>query len=1377
MATYKGIHVAFVADISDVGRKIRLIDSQAKDLDKTLAQVNKSLKLDPNNADLVAQKMRTIEEESDLLRQKLEQLKRIQQEMATVDVGSLDPKKAEAYRASLTRVNAEIAKTQAALLGLSRQAEMQTQQEVDKLKQLQAEIQAVHQAANQDFTKGISQISTVVSQVSRAVLLVEAALVRLGVSAVKTGAEFDASMSQLAATLDIEQVVNQQEHAFARLRNQALEYGKVTVYTASQAAEALNYLALGGLGVEKSMEALPQVLTLAKAGSMELDKAANIVVASMSALNLETEDIDTLMDQMARTAQKSKVTVEQLGEATLKSASAFNLAGQDTATMNAILGVLGNRFENIADQANTLRTALNRVSTYSDEIKKLGVDVEDSEGHVRNFIDIFADLNRALEDKTDTERTSILTKIFGQRGFSYASYLMQSTNGEIQALKKTIEEADGAATQMAETMTDNLQSDMIIVKSAMENLAISITDKLNPSLREAANNTTNMLNSMSDDVVNGEFGKDIEELGRNVRDLVERIVHTLADNGPTIVKLTSSLVENADKLVKLYMVFKGGSLLKTAASGIVNITNGIRGTQAAFTQASELASQLSQVTGLTAAQTAELQAAQASASTAARTGLMNVASAATMAAAAVGTLIASFIDAKAAAIDVTNAEWQDDEMHKYLDGVHKVQETLQETRKTRESDIDSIVAQTNEYEKMADRIEELAVAEDLSESKKQEMHSLINQLNEAIPSLNLLYDDNTRALNMNNEALDKAIENYQNYQLLLANQKYVEELATQKVKYEMQLEDVQAQLPDASAMVDANQQSLAQILGLDFRATEQEINDAYNKFLRAQSLNSGITLFGAQDYGDADEIKNYYSQWQQAKDAFALAKGEELNLRAAIDGTNDRLSRASERVSELKDNLGDVAVATGELSEELQKQYQIAVDYYEAGEEGKDALAKQIEQYPELIDMLESAGYDMSAFSDATSEASTESKSFEEEMKSLETATKTYKSELKDLLGVLSQVQQGTAYSTSQILDLIEKYPQLAGAIRQTADGYIIEADAVRRLTEAQAENTVKSVDMQIAAVQAQLSDAYHTGDAELQSSLREKFGQLQELKSAYNEIAADIRSGQIFSGSTSSSSGGSSSGSGTSSSSSDSSADDWLKERKAQAKAEEAELENQYKTEKISAEEYYNGLMDIAERYYAGIGELREEYLSAENKVYEGLKKAQEDELSNAKKLEDQLRAVKDAEDELRNAQTQQVSVYSAAAGYHAEVNTAAIEKARQTLADKNYTLAETLLKNARFSGESLAERLQSIGLADIRAMLPDLSGLRLPSMGGGTTTTNNSTRNITYNGGDINITITGSVDEATLPKLKNTVEDSVRKVIEQMLDEENAKRQTGGI
>ena len=201
------------------------------------------------------------------------------------------------------------------------------------------------------------------------------------------------------------------------------------------------------------------------------------------------------------------------------------------------------------------------------------------------------------------------------------------------------------------------------------------------------------------------------------------------------------------------------------------------------------------------------------------------------------------------------------------------------------------------------------------------------------------------------------------------------------------------------------------------------------------------------------------------------------------------------------------------------------------------------------------------------------------------------------------------------------------------------------------------------------------------------------------------------------------------------------VKERKEQAKSEENELENLYKREQITAEEYYNGLMDIARRYYDGIGDLRDEYLNAEEKVYTGLKKAQEDELSTAKKLTDQLKAVKDAEDALKNAQNQKVSVYSGAAGFRIEENTAAIEKAQSTLADKNYSLAETLLKNAKFDGRTLTERLQSIGLAQIREMLPDLSGITLPSIGGGVTQTTTSTRNLTYTGGDINININGSV------------------------------------
>ena len=355
-----------------------------------------------------------------------------------------------------------------------------------------------------------------------------------------------------------------------------------------------------------------------------------------------------------------------------------------------------------------------------------------------------------------------------------------------------------------------------------------------------------------------------------------------------------------------------------------------------------------------------------------------------------------------------------------------------------------------------------------------------------------------------------------------------------------------------------------------------------------------------------------------------------------------------------------------------------------------------------------------------------------------------------------------------KILDLIDKYPQLASAIRETADGYIIEADAVKELTKAKADDLVASAKTQLSVLKAEYG-AMSPYDIDPDSEYNKRRKQVEQQIAMYQQIADSVSSGSIYYGSSGSSSSGASGSSDP--------YDDWLKAQKEAAKAEEAELENQYKTERITAEEYYNGLMDIARRYYAGIGELRNEYLDAESKVYQGLKKAQEDELSNAQKLTKQLREVKEAEDALNRAQTQKVQVYSGAAGFRAEADTSAIEKAQQTLADKNYSLAETLLKNAKFNGQSLSERLRSIGLSDIRDMLPDLSGLRLPTIGGGTSTTNNSTRNVTYNGGDINITVQGNVDPQSMPTLQSSIEEAVRAGIDAFLDEENAQRQTGGI
>ena len=171
-----------------------------------------------------------------------------------------------------------------------------------------------------------------------AVGAVGGAIVGLGAAATTVGMDFESSMSQVAATMGItvDEIANGSE-AFELLENAAKEAGKTTKYSASQSAEALNYLALAGYEAEEAVEALPTVLNLAAAGGLDLAYASDLVTDSMSALGLEMDSLEGFVDQLAKTSQKSNTSVAQLGEAILTvGGTAKTLAGGTTELNTAL---------------------------------------------------------------------------------------------------------------------------------------------------------------------------------------------------------------------------------------------------------------------------------------------------------------------------------------------------------------------------------------------------------------------------------------------------------------------------------------------------------------------------------------------------------------------------------------------------------------------------------------------------------------------------------------------------------------------------------------------------------------------------------------------------------------------------------------------------------------------------------------------------------------------------------------------------------------------------------------------------------------------------------------------------------------------------------
>ena len=171
------------------------------------------------------------------------------------------------------------------------------------------------------------------------------AVVGLGTYATKVGSQFDTSMSQVAATMGITtEEINNGSERFTKLSDAAKEAGATTKYSASEAADALNYLALAGYDADKSVEVLPSVLNLAQAGALDLADASDMVTDAMSALNQEAtkENVTHFSDQLAKTASKSNTSVAQLGEAILTVGGTANYLKGGTDELTTALGILAN---------------------------------------------------------------------------------------------------------------------------------------------------------------------------------------------------------------------------------------------------------------------------------------------------------------------------------------------------------------------------------------------------------------------------------------------------------------------------------------------------------------------------------------------------------------------------------------------------------------------------------------------------------------------------------------------------------------------------------------------------------------------------------------------------------------------------------------------------------------------------------------------------------------------------------------------------------------------------------------------------------------------------------------------------------------------------
>ena len=467
----QGITVEIGGDTTKLQNALKGVNGQIKSTQSQLKDVNKLLKLDPGNTELLAQKHKLLAEAVSETKEKLATLK------------------TAAEQANTALANGEISQEQ--YDALQREI-VETEQD---LKNLETQANQSAMAVQKIATTGekLKTVGDNISSAGQKLLPVTAGVTALGTASVTTAANFESSMSQVQATMGITKdamstVNGQSVNTMDTLSKLAKKMGAETAFSASECAEALNYLALAGYDTEQMCNTLPTVLNLAAAGDIALADASDMVTDAMSALGMGVDEAETMVDQMAKTASTTNTSVAQLGEGILTiGATAKSIKG-GTAELNTALGILANNGIKGAEGGTHLRNIILSLQNPTDkaaaQMEALGISVYDSEGNMRSMNDILGDLNKSMDGMTSAEKSNIIGTIFNKTDLSSVNALLANTGSTWDDLQQKITASGGAAQQMADTQLDNLQGQITILKSALEGLAISFGELLMPAIKQ-----------------------------------------------------------------------------------------------------------------------------------------------------------------------------------------------------------------------------------------------------------------------------------------------------------------------------------------------------------------------------------------------------------------------------------------------------------------------------------------------------------------------------------------------------------------------------------------------------------------------------------------------------------------------------------------------------------------------------------------------------------------------------------------------------------------------------------------------------------------------------------------------------------------------------
>ena len=475
----KGITVEIGGDTTKLQTALKGVNTEIRNTQSQLRDVEKLLKLDPGNTELIAQKHRLLAQAVSETREKLETLKTAQQQAdEALRNGTISQDQYDALQR-------EIVETEQRLRSLEEQAN----QSATALQKIGATGEKLQTVGNK------------ISSVGQKLLPVTGVVTGLGTAAVKTAADFDSALSKVAA------VSGATGSDFDKLRDKAREMGAKTKFSATEAADAMNYMAMAGWKTEDMLSGIEGVMYLAAASGEDLATTSDIVTDALTAFGLTAADSGHFADVLAAASSNANTNVSMMGE-TFKYcapvAGALGFSVEDTAEAIGLMGNAGIK----ASQAGTSMRSI--MTNLTGDVKLSGAAIGDvtiattnADGSMRSLSAILADCRMAFGRMTEAEKANNAETLVGKNAMSGFLALMNAAPEDIAKVSGAVNNCKDAAKNMADTMQDNLEGQLTILKSQLQELAISFGDLLMPAVRSIVSGLqgmVNVLNAMPDGV-------------------------------------------------------------------------------------------------------------------------------------------------------------------------------------------------------------------------------------------------------------------------------------------------------------------------------------------------------------------------------------------------------------------------------------------------------------------------------------------------------------------------------------------------------------------------------------------------------------------------------------------------------------------------------------------------------------------------------------------------------------------------------------------------------------------------------------------------------------------------------------------------------------